>query len=706
MHVRALGLALGLAVIAISDGPLSGRPKPPADSAHPAIAGTEILWDTYGVPHIFAADRQGLAYALGWAQMRNHADLLLRLVAQARGRAAEYLGPDYVEDDRWVWTLDMPGHAARLLAEQPADMRAHLDAFAEGINAFAKANPTLVSDSVRAVLPVTATDVLAHLDRVQYARFLSGRERTRDNTKSWQERGSNAWAIAPKRSASGKTMLVATPHLPWSDLFTWTELQYVAPGVNVYGGALVLSPVIQIGFNDQLGWTHTVNTQDGEDLYELTLSGDGYRWDAAVRPFERTDHVIRIRQPDGSFRSESLHVRRSVHGPVVAEKPGKVIALAVVGMHGPYLPFPLVQWWNMGKARSFDEFLAAIKPNQISGQNITYGDRDGHIMMFYGGNSPVRAVANRAFWSGIVRGDTSGTLWTQLHPFADMPKTVDPPSGWVQNANDPPWWATFPPQVRFDQYPADLATRPMALRPQRSARMLDEDSSITFAELVEYKHSTRMELADRVLDDLLPAASASPNEPIRTAAGVLERWDRSADASSRGAVLFTEWWAEYGRRLEGRRPYAVPWSAAAPRVTPDGLADTAAAVAALGAAAETVARKYGAVDVPWGDVYRVRRDGVDIPSSGAGSEYGVFHAVGYEETKDGKFEVAGGTGFVALVEFSTPLRAMTQLGYGNASRTGSPHRTDQLTLFAEKRLKPAWRTRAEIEAHLEKRERF
>jgi acyl-homoserine-lactone acylase len=476
--------------------------------------------------------------------------------------------------------------------------------------------------------------------------------------------------------------------------------------VNVYGGALILSPVIQIGFNDRLGWTHTVNTQDGEDLYELTLSGEGYRWDGAVRPFERPQHVLRVRQPDGSFRSESLHVRRSVHGPVVAEKPGKAIALAVVGMHGPDLAFPFVQWWEMGAAKTFAEFLVAIQPNQISGQNITYGDRDGHIMVFYGGNSPVRPVPERAFWSGIVRGDTSATLWTRLHTFDDMPKTVDPPSGWVQNANDPPWWATFPPQVRFDQYRSYLASRPMGLRPQRSARMLAEDSSITWEELQEYKHSTRMELADRVLDDLISPAKSSPNATARSAGEILERWDRTADAPSRGAVLFTEWWAEYGRRLGNRRPFAIAWNAAAPRETPDGLADTTVAVAALGAASETVARKYKSADVAWGDVYRVRRDGKDLPSSGAGSEYGVYHVVGYTEAKDGKFEVAGGTGFVALVQFSNPLRAMTQLGYGNASRTGSPHRTDQLVLFAEKRLKPAWRTRAEVESHLERRERF
>jgi acyl-homoserine-lactone acylase len=701
MPRRSLWLALALSTsIASGDTGFSIQ----SAAASPSLTsrdGTEILWDTYGVPHIYAPDRRALARAFGWAQMRNHADLMLRLVAQARGRAAEYLGPAYLDDDRWVWTLDMPGHAQRLLAAQPADMRAHLDAFVDGINAFARENPKLVSDSVRAVLPVTAVDILAHLDRLQYSAFLAGRERAHDDTRAWAERGSNAWAIAPKRSASGKTLLVATPHLPWSDMFTWTEVQYVAPGVNVYGGATVLSPVIQIGFNDALGWTHTVNTQDPQDLYELTLSGDGYRWDGHVQPFEKSDHVIRIRRSDGSLQAETLHVRRSVHGPVVAEKPGKAIALAVVGLHGPELPFPLVQWWNMGRATRFDEFLAAIKPNQISGQNITYGDRDGHIMVFYGGNSPVRPVAERAFWAGIVRGDTSGTLWSKLHTFDDMPKTVDPPSGWVQNANDPPWWATFPPMVKSDQYPPYLATRPMGLRPQRSARMLDGDSSITWTELEEYKHSTRMELADRVLDDLLPAALASPNGGVRTATGVLERWDRTADATSRGGVLFVEWWAEYRRRLGGKRPFAVQWTAASPRDTPDGLSDTSLAVAALGAAAQNVAQRYGAVDVPWGDVYRVRRDGVDLPSSGAGSEYGVFHVVGYSDTKDGKFMVEGGTGFVALVEFSSPVRAMTQLGYGNASRAGSPHRTDQLTLFAEKRLKPAWRTRADVLAHLE-----
>src|SRR5688572_5156485 len=564
-----------------------------ASSPEPRIAGTEILWDTYGVPHIFAQNRDGLAYAFGWAQMRNHADLLLRLVAQGRGKASELLGPDYLEEDRWVWTVGMWDAAERSLAAQPADMRAHVASFVAGINAFASRHPELIGDSVRAVLPVRAVDIFAHLHRLQWARFLASPGRARDDTRAWRNRGSNAWAVAPKRSASGRTLLLQNPHLPWADLFTWTEAQYVAPGVNVSGAATVLSPVLQIAFNDNLGWTHTVNTQDGQDLYELTLSGDGYLLDGVVRPFERSTHVIGVRQRDGSQRPDTVLYRSSVHGPVVAEKPGKVVAMSVVGLHGPALPFALTQWWNMGRARNFAEFMTAIRPNQISGQNITYGDRDGHIMVFYGGNSPVRPVPERAFWSGIVRGDTSATLWTALHGFDDMPKTVDPPSGWVQNANDPPWWATFPAVVRPNDFPGYFATRPMARRPQRSARLLMTDSSITFEEFRQYAFSTRMDVADRLLDDLLPRAKAADDTTTRRTAAILEAWDRTADSSSRGGVLFSTWWDEYLRRLRGRPPYAMPWNENAPLTTPDGLSDTVSAVLALAAASDSVSRKYG-----------------------------------------------------------------------------------------------------------------
>ena len=80
----------------------------------------------------------------------------------------------------------------------------------------------------------------------------------------------------------------------------------------------------------------------------------------------------------------------------------------------------------------------------------------------------------------------------------------------------------------------------MDFRAQHSARMLAEDENISFKEMITYKHSTRMELADRILDDLIPAAKQG-NELAKQAARVLGKWDRQANANSKGAVLFAAW---------------------------------------------------------------------------------------------------------------------------------------------------------------------
>src|SRR6185369_15843383 len=80
--------------------------------------------------------------------------------------------------------------------------------------------------------------------------------------------GSNMWAIAPSRSKSGHAMLLGNPHQPWAALY-W-EAQVTVPGkLNFYGGTFVGSPVLTTGFNDHLGWTHTVNYPDLDDVYAL-----------------------------------------------------------------------------------------------------------------------------------------------------------------------------------------------------------------------------------------------------------------------------------------------------------------------------------------------------------------------------------------------------------------------------------------------------
>ena len=685
-----------IAVLALSAATVFSAEAPLLPSGDAAQSQSEILWDRWGVPHIFAPDLEQAMYAFGWAQMQSHGDLVLRLYGQARGRGAEYWGAEYVDVDRWVRTMGVPGRAAAWEKQQTPEAARALKAFADGINAYATQHPDRLDSSVRVVLPVTVSDLLAHVQRVVHFAFVANPQSLEPQMRRWADAGSNTWAVSPKRSASGRALLLVNPHLPWTDFFTWYEVQFTSPAFSAYGAALVGMPFPGIAFNDRLGWSHTNNTIDGADLYELLLTGDGYRWEGGVRPFIRRTETLKIRQPDGSTKDDAFTILESVHGPVVRAVAGKALALRVAGVDQPGI---LDQYLKMTRARTLAEFEAALRPLQMPFFTVMYADRDGHIMHLFGGRTPVRPAGDYQ-WSGIVPGTAANTLWTSTHPYDELPRVADPVSGWLQNANDPPWTTTFPLAIDPNKFPRYLAPRSMSFRAQRSAELIEADSSITLDEFGQYKHSTRMALADRLLDDLIPPAKAAGGLAAEAAA-VLEAWDRNADADSKGAVLFEAWFRLLAR---AGNVFATPWNETSPRTTPDGLRDPAAAVQALVQATAQVRKTHGSADVAWGQVYRLRVGGKDLPANGGPSDLGIFRVVGFSEDKDGKMRAAGGDSYVAIVEFSQSVRARSLISYGNASQRGSAHSGDQIELFAKKQLKPVWLERAEIERNLERRE--
>jgi acyl-homoserine-lactone acylase len=219
-----------------------------------------------------------------------------------------------------------------------------------------------------------------------------------------------------------------------------------------------------------------------------------------------------------------------------------------------------------------------------------------------------------------------------------------------------------------------------------------------------------VELADRVLPDLLKAgamvAEASESNPtLGEAIRVLQQWDRHTDGDSRGAVLF-QLFAD--RFLSGNVADRLgsAYDPDRPLETGLGLSNPAAALEALGAAAEECRTRYGALDVKWGDVYRFASGTADVPGNGGPGGLGLFRTIAFSRREGNRFYAASGETIVCAIEFARTQRAQCLLGYGNATQPGSPHLEDQLPLMVQKKLLPIQREKKDIESNLERREGF
>lgn len=735
---RLTSCLLGTLLMAL---PVLARVRVAAGSAktYQTSKGTEILWDKWGVPHVFAKTVPDMFFCYGWVQAEAHGNLLMHALGGSRGRAAEYFGAgDHdrnLKNDRWVWTNEVPGRSAVWLKVQDPGYRVYLDAFAAGINAYAAKHPQALEEESKRVLPISALDLIEHEQHFINFTFVAGERLATPVTTAQAELdlptefdnedtrdGSNGWAISPSHTTDGKAMMLMNPHLAWAGDQSYFEVHLTAPGVNLYGATQIGLPSMRFVFSDQLAITNTVNTNNGALLYRITERDGGYLYDGKVLPYQRASYPVKIRKADGSFGTETVEVRKTVHGPIIRRDAGVPIALHAAGLDRPYL---LEQIWKMSTAKNFAEYQTQLKRLQIPMYNILYADKDGHIEYLFNANVP-RRTGDWEMWQKPVAGDTSKLLPTESLTYDELPKLIDPESGYVQNSNEPPWDAGWPTMIDRAKYPAYLSSSFPLFRSDRALRMLSEDKKFTYEMLLTKKLSTRMEMADRVLPDLLNAVDQYGSERAKDAAFVLRTWDRQTEARSKGALLFYTWAQMFvGPSVSmipesARMNFEVPYDVAQPLTTPRGLKDPKAAAEMLDKAVVETEKLYGAIDRPWGEVMRLELNGqsdghidtergpalngVDLPGNGGYGNLGIFRVVTYGPLKDGIKTPIHGDGFTIALEFTSPIRAKSLVSYGDSSQPGSPHHTDQLPLVERKQWRDVWRTWPEIEANLERRE--
>jgi acyl-homoserine-lactone acylase len=658
---------------------------------------TSITWDEWGVPHISAQDDEQLMYAEGWAQMQLHANLIVELYGRSRGKAAEYWGKNKIGDDQIIHTLGFPEIAEEWSRTQDPEFKKLSAAFVKGLNDYAAAHPESIKPINKAILPLEPNDVNMHLLFIVYTRFVGGDEL--GMTQEWKDMGSNTWAVGPSKSASGKAMLVQNPHLPWFGEFLFTEMHLMKPGQNMYGSTLVGLPGLAIAFNDFLGWSHTNNTIDNADTYEVQLKDGGYLLDGERKEFEKKTKTIKVKNDDGSLSNYNIELMKTVHGPVVNIGKTKALAIRMPGYDKPNIG---LQWWRMANAQNFDQFEAALKMAQIPFWNVSYADKQGNIFYLFNGLVPKRSSGDWNYWNKINTSGKQEDIWTTVHSYSDLPKIKNPKQGWLQNANDPPWTSTFPMILKPADFPPYMAPKFMHFRAQRSADLLDKDPSITFDELVEYKLSTRLEMADRILDDLFKAIDQYGTAIGKEAKGVLEKWDRKADANSIGTYLFVQW-ANKMQSYNGNM-FAVKWNENNPRLTPDGLSDPKNAVIALEETATKIKADFGTLSVPWGKVYRIHYNNLDLDGNGADGGVGAFRVAWPFKEENNISYIGGGDSWVGVIEFGDKIKANVLLSYGNSTQENAVHNGDQLRLFSRKELREAYFYPSDVEKHKKRKE--
>ena len=392
-----------------------------------------------------------------------------------------------------------------------------------------------------------------------------------------------------------------------------------------------------------------------------------------------------------------------MHGVVVSQQSDRAYALRVAGLDRPQV---VEQFWEMGKATNLSSFEKAWQKLQIPMFNVLYADKQGEIFYLYNAIAPKRK-GDWSFWRGMIAGNTAKTLWTDYLSYEDLPKLRNPVTGWLQNTNDPPWTSTFPSQLNPKNYAdnlagASLVDAPDIFRSQRSIKLLQGNKKLSFEEMIEHKFSSQFEMADRVLEFLIPAAKLLANPLGLEAVEVLKKWDHQANPDSRGAVLFSLWASTLGHN----RIFSKLWQADNPLNSPTGLADINTALAVLEGVAAQMKYLYGSLDVAWGDFVKMKAGKYQLPANGGPGELGSFRVLDLQSLPNGQSQAIFGDSFMAAIAFSDPIQAKVLTVYGNASQPNSPHVGDQLPLYAKNQFRTPWRSRKEIESHLELREVF
>lgn len=713
----------------------------------------DIRRTAFGIPHIRASDERGLGYGIGYAYAQDNLCLLANEVVTVNGQRARYFGAEQAtleernnltSDVFFTW-LNTPQAVAAFWKAQTPQVQQRLEGYVAGYNRYlqergATGRPMQCQGAW--VRPINTADLVKLTRRLlveggvgQFAEALAGatppqpgvavqgRARafevaTLNQQRFTLDRGSNAVAVGGERSFNGRGMLLANPHFPWIGGMRFYQMHLTIPGqLDVMGAALPGLPVVNIGFNQHVAWTHTVDTSKHFTLYRLTLDPKDptrYLLDGKSIPLQKTQVTVQVK----GAKPHTQTVYSSQFGPVV-QWPGKLdwngqyaFSLRDANLGNDRV---LHQWYAMNQARSLKDLQASVHTLQgIPWVNTLAADDQGQSL--YMNLSVVPNVSAKKLQQCsdpraglqliVLDGAHSACAW-DIDPRAAQPGIFPADQlpqlerkDYVQHSNDSAWMANpkapltgYSPVISQDQIALGARAR-FALQ-----RLQDLDKQpISVADLQHMVLDNQVYLAGQVMPDLLKFCAQQTDASLNTLCTHLKDWDQKANLDSGlGLVHFIHVLEQMQQVPDVWRVAFDPRSA---QTTPRGFAierpEVAKALREAMLASVAQVNELGLkAGTRWGDI----QVSGNTPMHGGPQELGIYNAMQSVPRADGKREVVSGSSYLQIVTFDDKgPKAEGVLAFSLSSDPASPHFKDQTQAFSEKKLSPLPFTEQQIKA--------
>jgi penicillin amidase len=550
------------------------------------IAKVEVIFDRWGIPHIYAENETDAYMTLGFVHAQDRLFQMEMLRRIGNGQLAEILGPDLVVTDKFFRTLRIKQFSKEYIDSLPKDTKPFkaFEAYIDGINRFIEIGSTPIEFHILGIpkKPFTTadsisvggymaysfaaafkTDTLLTFIRNQYGpeylkdldytvgnaftmkqnidlyRFpgeikaLSlGIEKVRDILGSFE--GSNAWVISGKRSKSGKPILANDPHIDFAAPSVWYEAHLVTPGFEIYGHHIAAFPVALLGHNRQMGWGLTMFKNDDVDFFREKINPDNPnqvwfkdRWEDLKIETE----IIKVKGGE----DVTLKVKRSKHGPLVSD----------VIYEFKDTKDPISMWWayleksnrmvdgfyDLAHSKSVEDSANAASKIHAAGLNILYGDRDGNIGWWGVGKIPSRP--NHVNSKFVLDGRSGKDEYLGFWDFSQNPQLINPSSGIIVSANNQP----------EDQgngiVPGYYNISDRALRIRE---LLEKKNKWTPEEMKKIQLDTTTNLNFFVRTQIVPVLETnqkiSQNPVAKKALEIFREWEGNHDFKTVGPTLF------------------------------------------------------------------------------------------------------------------------------------------------------------------------